>query len=133
MQELIRIRMSVAEECGYCSSLRSKPAQAEGLTEEIVVQMVDLDNASDLDEREKAALRFADLYRRNEIDSDEVFEELRRHFSDEEIIDLAVLCGVLDGGGKFAKALQVITWAQACEVQPTLSTLQQAPVEAAAR
>jgi AhpD family alkylhydroperoxidase len=124
LQELIRIRMSVAEECGYCSSLRSKPAQDEGLTEEIVVQMADLDNAPDIDEREKAALRYADLYRRDEIDSDEVFDELRKHFSDDEIIDLSVLCGVLDGGGKFAKALQVLTWAQACEVRPTLSTLQ---------
>jgi AhpD family alkylhydroperoxidase len=125
LQELVRIRMSVAEECGYCSSLRSKPAQDAGLTEEIVVQMVDLDNAPDIDEREKAALRYADLYRRGEIDSDQVFEDLRQHFSDDEIIDLGVLCGVLDGGGKFAKALEVITWAQACEVRPTLSTLQE--------
>jgi len=54
-----------------------------------------------------------------------VFAELRRHFSDDEIIDLGVLCGVLDGGGKFAKSLEVITWAQACEVQPTLTALQQ--------
>jgi AhpD family alkylhydroperoxidase len=124
LQELVRIRMSVAEECGYCSSLRSKPAQEAGLTEEIVVQMVDLDNAPDLDVREIAALRFADVYRRGEIDSDEVFDDLRKHFTDDEIIDLGVLCGVLDGGGKFAKALEVITWAQACEVRPTLSTLQ---------
>jgi AhpD family alkylhydroperoxidase len=125
LQELVRIRMSVAEECGYCSSLRSKPAQEAGLTEEIVVQMADLDNAPDIDEREKAALRYADLYRRGEIDSDQVFDDLRKHFTDDEIIDLGVLCGVLDGGGKFAKALEVITWAQACEVQPTLSTLQE--------
>jgi AhpD family alkylhydroperoxidase len=132
LQELVRIRMSVAEECGYCSSLRSKPAQEAGLTEEIVVQMVDLDNAPDLDEREKAALRYADLYRLGAIDSDQVFADLRRHFSDDEIIDLSVLCGVLDGGGKFAKALEVITWAQACEVQPTLSTLKEHVAGAAA-
>ncbi len=126
LKELVRIRMSVAEECGYCSSLRSKRAQSEGLTEEIVVQMVDLDKATDLEEREKVALRYADLYKRDEVDSDEVFDELRRHFSDEEIIELGVLCSMLDGGGKFVKALEVMTWAQACEVTPTLATLQDA-------
>jgi AhpD family alkylhydroperoxidase len=83
LKELLRIRMSVAEECGYCSSLRSKPAQEAGLTEEIVVQMADLDNAPDIDEREKAALRYADLYRRGEIDSDQVFDDLRKHFTDD--------------------------------------------------
>ncbi len=126
LQELIRIRMSVAEECGYCSSLRSKPAQDAGLTEEIVVQMADLDNAPDLEAREIAALRYADLYRRDEVATDEAFADLREHFTDEEIIDLAVLCGVLDGGGKFAKALEVITWEQACEVRPTLASMRSA-------
>ena len=119
--------MSVAEECGYCSSLRSKRAQAEGLTEEIVVQMVDLDNAPDLDPREIAALRFADLYRRDAVDSDDVFDELRRHFGDEEIIELGVLCSMLHGGGTFVRALDVLTWAQACEVRPTLAVLQEQP------
>jgi AhpD family alkylhydroperoxidase len=133
LKELLRIRMSVAEECGYCSSLRSKRAIAEGLTEQIVVQMVDLEHAPDLSASEIAALRFGDLYRRDGIDSDEVFDELRRHFTDEEIIELGVLCSMLDGGGKFAKALQVISWEQACEVRPTLSAIQQTVTAAAAR
>jgi alkylhydroperoxidase family enzyme len=116
--------MSVAEECGYCSSLRSKRAQADGLTEEIVIQMSDLENAPDLTEREKAALRFADIYKRDEADSDEVFAELRTQFSDEEIIELGVVVSVLDGGGQFSKALQVLSWEQACEVRPGLIALQ---------
>jgi AhpD family alkylhydroperoxidase len=132
LKELVRIRMSVAEECGYCSSLRSSRAQAEGLTEEVVVQMVDLDAAPDLDAREVAALRYADLYKRDEVDSDEVFADLRRHFDDEEIIELGVLCSMLDGGGPFVKSLDVLTWQQACEVRPTLATLQEPPATVAA-
>ena len=123
LKELIRIRMSVAEECGYCSSLRSKRAEAEGLTEEVVMQMVDLDNAPGLSEAFKAALRYADLYKHQQADSDEAFEDLRKHFSDEQIIELGVLCSVLVGGGQFAKSLQVLSWEQACEVRPTLTTL----------
>lgn len=123
LKELIRIRMSVAEECGYCSSLRSKRAEAEGLSEQIVMQMVDLDDAPDLSPAFKAALRYSDLYKHEEADSDEAFDDLRKHFSDEEIIELGVLCSVLAGGGQFAKSLQVLSWEQACEVRPTLTLL----------
>jgi AhpD family alkylhydroperoxidase len=123
LKELIRIRMSVAEECGYCSSIRSKRAEAEGLTEEIVMQMVDLEHAPDLSPATKAALRYADLYKRGEADSDEAFDDLRVHFDDGEIIELGVLCSILAGGGQFAKSLQVLSWEAACEVRPGLTTL----------
>lgn len=131
LKELIRIRMSVAEECGYCSSLRSKQAQEEGLTENVVMEMLDLDSSTNLTEQEKAAIRYADLYRRDEVDSDEAFEALRERFTDEEIVELGVLCGALDGGGKFAKSLQVLTWEAACEIQPSLVDLMQPEAEPA--
>lgn len=123
LKELVRIRTSVAFQCGYCSSIISKRAAAEGMTQEIVLEMMDLDAAPSLDEREKAALRFAELYQTHDednLDSDAVFETLRRHFSDEEILELAVLMAFLTGGSKFAKALQVVTWEEACEINPHL-------------
>jgi len=129
LKELIRIRMSVAEECGYCSSLRSKQAQEEGLTEDVVMEMLDLDASTRLTEQEKAAVRYADRYRRDDVDADDAFEELRKHFSDEEIIELGVLCGTLDGGGKFAKSLQVLSWSEACEIRATLTEMRAAQAE----
>ncbi len=130
LKELVRIRMSVVEECGYCSSIRSKLAVEEGLSESVVLELTDLDSSKGISPREKAAVRYADLYKRNEVDSDEVFDELRRHFSDEEIIELGVLCSMLHGGGPFTVSLQVLSWEEACEVQPSLVALQQ-PIDAA--
>ena len=45
-------------------------------------------------EREKAALHYADLFKQGEhaIDKDEVYTELAKHFSDEEIIELGLFC-----------------------------------------
>ena len=123
LKELIRIRMSVAEECGYCSSLRSKRAEAEGLTEEIVMQMVDLDNAPGLSEAFKAALRYAISTSASRPTRTRPSPTLRAHFSDEEIVELGVLCSVLAGGGQFAKSLQVLSWEAACEVRPGLTQL----------
>ena len=72
--------------------------------------------------REKAALRYADLFKQGEhaIDKDEVYADLGKHFSDEEIIELGMLCAQTDGVGKFVKSLNVVSWEEACELNPKL-------------
>jgi hypothetical protein len=74
--------------------------------------------------REKAALHYADLFKQGEraIDKDEVYAELGRHFSDEEIIELGLFCAEVDGVGKFVKSLNVVSWEEACELNPKLRT-----------
>jgi alkylhydroperoxidase family enzyme len=80
------------------------------------------ENSNLFDEREKAALRFATLFKDSDegIDSDTVYEDLKKHFSEEEIIELALLCAQTDGVGKFARSLKMRTWEEACELQPKL-------------
>ena len=73
------------------------------------------------DERERAALRFGDLWRRDAIGADEVFADLRRHFSDDEIVELGTLLSMVEGS-RFVKALDVVSWGDACEVDSTLLT-----------
>jgi alkylhydroperoxidase family enzyme len=53
--------------------------------------------------REKAALHYADLFKQGEhaIDKDQVYADLAKHFSDEEIIELGLFCAEVDGVGKF--------------------------------
>ena len=53
-------------------------------------------------------------------DSDEIFAELRKHFSDQEIIELGLFCAETDGVGKFVKSLNVISWQEACDLNPNL-------------
>ena len=50
------------------------------------------------------------------IDSDAVYADLKRHFTEEEIIELALVCAETDGVGKFARSLQMRTWDEACEI-----------------
>jgi AhpD family alkylhydroperoxidase len=54
LKEMCRIRISVAHKCGYCSTVRSNVARAEGLTEELVNDL--LNEGARLSPREKAAL-----------------------------------------------------------------------------
>jgi AhpD family alkylhydroperoxidase len=124
LKEMVRVYISTAHECGYCSTVRSTIAQREGLTEEKLMSVVDFENSRLLDEREKAALRFARTFKSSDdgIDSDEVYADVKAHFTDEEIIELALLCAQTDGVGKFARSLQMRTWGEACELQPLLKS-----------
>lgn len=67
LKEMCRIKISVAHECGYCSTVRSNVAKAEGLTEDLVTGLL-RDYAGDnrFSAREKAALRYADLFKQGE-------------------------------------------------------------------
>ena len=131
LKEMCRIRISVAHQCGYCSTVRSNVAKAEGLTEDMINDLVEYASSRRLSEREKAALRYADLFKQGEhaIDNDQVYNDLAKHFSDEEIIELGLFCAEVDGVGKFVKSLNVLSWEEACELNPKLKST---PAQAAA-
>jgi alkylhydroperoxidase family enzyme len=122
LKESVRVLISTKHFCGYCSTVRSNIAIARGLTEEKILATMDFENSGMFDEREKAALRFATKFKEGDdaIDSDAVYDDLKKHFSEEEIIELALLCAQTDGVGKFARSLQMRTWEEACNIQPML-------------
>src|SRR5580704_1373292 len=116
------VKISVAHQCGYCSTVRSHVAKAEGLTEDLVTQLLDYESSTQFSAREKAALRYADAFKKGEhaIDSDEIFAQLHEHFTDEEIIELGLFCAETDGVGKFVRSLNVMSWEEACSLNPNL-------------
>jgi alkylhydroperoxidase family enzyme len=77
---------------------------------------------SRLTPREKAALEYADLFKAGDdpVDSDEVYDQLRQHFSEEEIIELGMLCAQTVGVGRLVRSLNILSWEEACELNPAL-------------
>jgi AhpD family alkylhydroperoxidase len=121
LKEMCRIRISVAHRCGYCSTVRSSVARRDGLTEELVEKVV----AGRLDAfsaRERAALEYADLFKSGDdaVDSDAVYDALRAHFSEEEIIELGMLCAQTVGVGRLVRSLNILSWDEACALNPAL-------------
>src|SRR5688572_19398501 len=121
LKEMCRIRISVAHKCGYCSTVRSNVARAEGLSEELVNDV--LNDGVTLSPREKAALEYADLFKSGDdaIDADAVYDRLREHFSEEEIIELGMLCAQTVGVGRLVRSLSILSWEEACELDPALA------------
>jgi AhpD family alkylhydroperoxidase len=101
LKEMCRIRISVAHRCGYCSTVRSNVARADGLTEELVRDL--LHDGTLLSPREKAALEYADLFK-----------------SGDEAIELGMLCAQTVGVGRLVRSLAIVSWDEACELHPAL-------------
>ena len=81
---------------------------SRGATEDLVAKLADFE-ASDLPERTKTALRLADKlsgdYR--SVDAD-FMAELRRHFTDDQILDLGMTIAFASGWQRFIEAFQIV-------------------------
>jgi alkylhydroperoxidase family enzyme len=61
LTEMVRLRNARFQDCHFCQSTRSPAARAQGANETLYAA-IDHYEASDLSERQKAALRLADAY-----------------------------------------------------------------------
>jgi len=81
---------------------------SRGATEDLVAKLADYEH-SDLPERTKTALRLADRLAGDEPTVDPAFyEALRRHFSDDEILDLGMTITFASGWQRFIEAFGIV-------------------------
>jgi alkylhydroperoxidase family enzyme len=81
-------------------------ARQQGLTEKVIAEIPNYRNSSLLSGREKAALRYAEVLAGDHREaSQEMFDELRGHFSEPEIIDLGFRIVTFVGYGRLIHAL----------------------------
>jgi uncharacterized peroxidase-related enzyme len=105
LYELIYIRVSFINECHYCLQHHLASSKRAGVTPEDWAALK-IGNHSHLSEKERAALLYAEELTRapGEIEEADV-EELKKHFSDAEILDLHLLVGVANLTNRFTGPL----------------------------
>ena len=83
------------------------PAVQQGMTEEMIDSLVDVESAN-ITERERIAVRFAELMAtdHNNI-GDDFFETLRSEFTDSEIFELGMITGQFIGYGRLLSILDL--------------------------
>jgi AhpD family alkylhydroperoxidase len=106
--ELVRLRIAFHNQCRSCMSVRYQSAVDDGLTEDAVCSLERPADAPDLSDAERAALKFADLFATNHLAIDEaVYDELRQHFSEDELVELGMHCAVALGVGRLTATWDV--------------------------
>jgi AhpD family alkylhydroperoxidase len=105
--ELVRLRVAFHNQCRSCMAVRYQHAIDDGVTEDLVCSLERPSDAPDLTDAERAALRFADLFATDHLRIDDaVYDDLRRHFDEAEIVELGLHCASFVGIGRLAA-----TWA----------------------
>ncbi len=89
---LIDVRASQINGCAHCLDMHSKDARAEGETEQRLYGLDAWRETPYFDERERAALAWTEAVTRvaDGHVPDEVYEQARRSFSEQELIDLTL-------------------------------------------
>jgi alkylhydroperoxidase family enzyme len=109
MVELLRLRIAFHNQCRSCMAIRYQSALDDGLTEGMVCSLEKPLDAPDLTEREKAALAYADLSATNHFAIDDsTFADLRKHFSEAEIVELGMFIAYFIGFGRLAAAWDMV-------------------------
>jgi len=80
---------------------------SRGLTEEMVAKLGAFEE-SDLPERTKWALRLADRISAGEAADEAFYAGMRRHFSDDQILDLGMTIGFMFGWQRFIEAFGIV-------------------------
>jgi AhpD family alkylhydroperoxidase len=107
--ELVRLRIAFHNQCRTCMAVRYQDATDDGVTEALVCSLEAPQEASDLTEPERAAIGFADLMATDHFAVDDAaFDELRRHFSEQEIMELCMNIGFFLGFGRMAMSLDMV-------------------------
>jgi AhpD family alkylhydroperoxidase len=103
LQELLRLRIAFHNQCRSCMAVRYEEAIADGLTEDLVCSLEKPQEAEDLTDAERAALRFADLLATNHLAiDDEILDRLREFFTDRQAFEIGMCCAAFVGFGRFA-------------------------------
>jgi AhpD family alkylhydroperoxidase len=106
--ELVKARASQINGCAYCLDMHTKDARAAGETEQRLYTLSAWRETPFFSTRERAALAWTEAVTRisdYHID-DELYAELRQHFSEKEAVDLTLAVIVINGWNRLAIPFQ---------------------------
>ncbi|KKX31913.1 carboxymuconolactone decarboxylase family protein [Rhizobium sp. LC145] len=95
---LIKLRASIINHCAYCIDMHVKESRHDGLSEQWINLMSAWEESPIYDEKERALLAWVDAVTRvaDTHVPDSVYEGLKAHFTDEEMVKFTVAIGVIN-------------------------------------
>jgi alkylhydroperoxidase family enzyme len=107
IKELCRVYVSRSVKCEYCGNQRSEKARAQGVTEGQYDDLLNFEKSTQLTEREKAALAYAEAITWRLESTDELWERLDQHFSEPELVELGCFIALTMGQQSWLRLLDI--------------------------
>jgi AhpD family alkylhydroperoxidase len=107
---LMKMRASQINGCAYCIDMHSKDARALGETEQRLYELDAWRETPFYTERERAALAWTEaltLVSETHV-PDSVYEEVRKQFSEKEIVDLTVVVTTINAWNRLAISMRAV-------------------------
>ncbi|MBO0826893.1 MAG: carboxymuconolactone decarboxylase family protein [Streptosporangiales bacterium] len=107
VKELCRVYISRTVNCEFCGNQRSAKAATAGLTEGKYDDLLNFERSDAYDERQKAALAYAEAIAWR-LDTDDAFwERMHRHFSEPELVELGCFVALTYGQQSWIRLLGI--------------------------
>ena len=107
IKEMCRLYVSRSVQCEYCGNQRSIKAAASGVIEDHVKDLLDFEKSANYNERQKAALAYAEAITWH-LDTDDAFwERLHKHFSEPELVEMGCFIALTMGQQSWLRLLNI--------------------------
>lgn len=106
--ELVKTRVSQINGCAFCLDMHTKDARAAGETEQRLYLLPAWRETPFYSDRERAALAWAEALTRLDGVPDEVYEEVRGHFTEKELADLSYAVVAINGWNRLAISFRAV-------------------------
>ncbi|HXQ59979.1 MAG TPA: carboxymuconolactone decarboxylase family protein [Acidimicrobiales bacterium] len=108
VREAARMRIAQLNECPVCLTFRAVSVQEQGVQEDFYAHVADHATSSEYSERERLAIAYAERFAGDHLAIDDAFfVELRRAFTDPEILDLTICLAAFLGLGRLLRTLGI--------------------------
>jgi alkylhydroperoxidase family enzyme len=107
IKELCRVYVSHSVRCEYCGNQRSVKAAQKDLVEDDYRDLLNFEKSSRYDERQKAALSYAEAITWT-LDTDDAFwARLHKHFSEPELVEIGYFIAITMGQQRWLRLLNI--------------------------
>jgi len=107
IKELCRVYISRTVKCEFCGNQRSIKGREQGLEEAQYDDLLNFEKSERYDERQKAALAYAQAIAWNEPDRDGLWDRLNAHFSEAELVELGCCIALTFGQQSWIRLLDI--------------------------
>jgi alkylhydroperoxidase family enzyme len=108
IKELCRLYVSRSVTCEYCGNQRSMKAAKSGtLIEDQVLDLLNFESSGKYNERQKAALAYAEAIVWRADTDDAFWDRMHAHFSEPELVELGCMIGLTLGQQSWLRLLNI--------------------------
>lgn len=107
VKELCRVYVSQSVKCEYCGNQRSVKSRNAGVIEADYKDLLNFEKSTRYNDRQKAALAYAECITWDLAAEDALWERLHKHFSEAELVELGYFIALTMGQQRWLRTLNI--------------------------